>query len=112
MSCWRSASELSTLGTWFRSVTRQVTGHATDCRPPPAPGTDDIVLRLQPGAPLPRRLEVARSAVLRRLEARMVGIILVGLIFGGLILLTGLVVCALALLTGHVVRSVVGGSEH
>ena len=42
----------------------------------------------------------------------MVGIIVVGLIFGGLILLTGLVVGALILLTGHVVRSVVGGSEH
>ena len=42
----------------------------------------------------------------------MVDIIVVGWIFGGLILLTGLVVGALILLTGHVVRSVVGGSEH
>ena len=42
----------------------------------------------------------------------MVGIIVVGLIFGGLILLTGLVVGALILLTGQVVRSVVGGSAH
>ena len=39
-------------------------------------------------------------------------IIVVGLIFGGLILLAGLVICAIILLTGHVVRSVVGGSEH
>ena len=42
----------------------------------------------------------------------MVDIIVVGWIFGGLILLTGLVVGALMLLTGRVVRSVVGGSEH
>jgi hypothetical protein len=42
----------------------------------------------------------------------MQGIIVVGLIFGGLILLTGLVICAIILLTGHVVRSVVGGREH
>ncbi len=42
----------------------------------------------------------------------LVEIIVVGLIFGGLILLAGLVVCAIILLTGHVVRSVVGGSEH
>ncbi len=42
----------------------------------------------------------------------MQAIIVVGLIFGGLILLTGLVICAIILLTGHVVRSVLGGSEH
>ncbi len=38
----------------------------------------------------------------------LVNIIVVGLIFGGLILLVGLVVCAIILLTGRVVRSVVG----
>jgi hypothetical protein len=42
----------------------------------------------------------------------MVDIIVVGWIFGGLILLTGLVVGALILLTGRVVRSVLGGSAH
>ena len=42
----------------------------------------------------------------------LVNIIVVGLIFGGLILLVGLVVCAIILLTGHVVRSVAGGREH
>ncbi len=42
----------------------------------------------------------------------MQAIIVVGLIFGGLILLTGLVVCAIILLTGHVVRSVLRGREH
>ena len=42
----------------------------------------------------------------------MQAIIVVGLIFGGLILLAGLVVCAIILLTGHVVRSVVDGREH
>ena len=41
----------------------------------------------------------------------MQAIIVVGLIFGGLILLVGLVVGALILLTGRVVRSVVGCSE-
>jgi hypothetical protein len=41
-----------------------------------------------------------------------VNIIVVGLIFGGLILLIGLVLGAIILLTGHVVRSVGGGSEH
>jgi hypothetical protein len=39
-------------------------------------------------------------------------IIVVGLIFGGLILLAGLVICAIILLTGHVVRPVVGGSGY
>ncbi len=42
----------------------------------------------------------------------LVNIIVVGLIFGSLILLVGLVVCAIILLTGRVVRSVVGGREH
>ena len=42
----------------------------------------------------------------------MVDIIVVGWIFGGLMLLTGLVVGGLILLTGRVVRSVVGGSAH
>jgi hypothetical protein len=42
----------------------------------------------------------------------LVNIIVVGLIFAGLILLSGLVVCAIILLTGRVVRSVVGGREH
>ncbi len=42
----------------------------------------------------------------------MQAIIVVGLIFGGLILLAGLVVCAIILLTGHVVRSVLRGREH
>lgn len=42
----------------------------------------------------------------------LVNIIVVGLIFGGLILLIGLVVSAIILLTGHVVRSVVRGREH
>ena len=42
----------------------------------------------------------------------LVNIIVVGLIFGGLILLVGLVVCAIILLTGQVVRSVAGGREH
>ncbi len=46
------------------------------------------------------------------MEARLVGIIVVGLIFAGLILLVGLVVCAIILVTGQVVRSVVGGREH
>ena len=39
-------------------------------------------------------------------------IIVLGLVFGGLILLAGLVVCAIILLTGRVVRSVVGCREH
>ncbi len=39
-------------------------------------------------------------------------IIVLGLVFGGLILLVGLIVCTIILLTGHVVRSVVGGREH
>ncbi len=42
----------------------------------------------------------------------LVNVIVIGLIFGGLILLVGLVICAIILLTGHVVRSVLGGSEH
>ena len=42
----------------------------------------------------------------------LVEIIVVGLIFGGLILLVGLVVCAIILVTGQVVRSVVGCREH
>ena len=42
----------------------------------------------------------------------MQAIIVVGLIFGGLILLAGLVICAIILLTGHVVRSVLRGREH
>ena len=42
----------------------------------------------------------------------LVNIIVVGLIFAGLILLTGLVVCVIILLTGRVARSVVGHSGH
>ena len=41
----------------------------------------------------------------------MQAIIVVGLIFGGLILLVGLVVCAIILLTGLVVRFVFRGRE-
>ena len=42
----------------------------------------------------------------------LVEIIVLGLVFGGVMLLAGLVVCAIILLTGRVSRSVVASSEH